>query len=146
MNLTAALLAVLLTEKVASAAVSPVLVSATVRTAVTGTASQGVLDLVGEKTGYSLASVVKILGLSLLVMTSIVSIGSSQGWFGKWTSAMSGWLGSRHGASAISCPSSGRLNEPVSDPATSYSPVGGLAIESMPVNDAVPAGSAGKSN
>lgn len=111
MNLTAALLAVLLTQKVASAAVSPGLAAATVKTAVSLTArkattaaiSQNVLDLARDSTGLSPASVAKVLALAVVIMVSAVSIARSQGIHG-WQSVFPGWSGSAGGQeSGASC-------------------------------------------
>ncbi len=111
MNLTAALLAVLLTQKVASAAVSAVLVSETVKTAVSGAAhkspasvvSQSVLELARETTSYSFWNLVKVLGLSLVIMISIGSIGRSQGMLRALDAVIPGWSGSGGHAGGGSC-------------------------------------------
>ena len=116
----AALLAVLLTQKVASAAVSPVLISATVKTAVSGTAhattsvvvSQNVLDLARETTGYSFWNLVKVLGLSFVILVSIVSIGRSQVMHALG-SVIPGWTGYGSPAGGSSC----AIGSPASGPA-----------------------------
>ncbi|HEY3964319.1 MAG TPA: sigma-70 family RNA polymerase sigma factor [Planctomycetaceae bacterium] len=123
MNLTAALLAVLLSQKVASAAVSPVLISATVQTAISGAAenspasvvSQSILELAYGTTRYSFWNLVKVLGLSLVIMISIGSIGRSQGLLRALDAVIPGWSGPGSHAGGGSCGSGSAAPEPIPD-------------------------------
>lgn len=126
MNLTAALLAVLLTQKVASATVSPVLVSVTVKTAISCAAhkspasvvSQSILELARETTSYSFWNLVKVLGLSLVIMISIGSIGRSQGVLRALEAVIPGLSGYSSHAGGGSCGGGSVVPEPTPNTTT----------------------------
>lgn len=90
LNLSAGLLAVLLAQKAASAAVSPLLVEATVKVgatagapeAVAGSASQAVLDLASESSESRIARRVKTFAAALVAALLIAAV---------WTEVSQSW-------------------------------------------------------
>jgi RNA polymerase sigma-70 factor (ECF subfamily) len=148
MNFTAALLTVLLTEKAASAAVPPVLVSATVKMAMldaarksaADTVAHSVLELLGKASGYSIWNAAKLLGVSAVILISIVSIGRSQGLIRGLGSVIPGWSGSDSYGSGSSCASSSQPTESSTESSTPILASDTIASENGTVNDVVTAG------
>ncbi|MBI3865261.1 MAG: sigma-70 family RNA polymerase sigma factor [Planctomycetia bacterium] len=122
MRLTTALLAILLTQKAASAAVSTTLVATTVKTAVTGSVksattasvSHSVLELARESAGLPFASAGKVLVLTIVIMASAVSICRSQGISIDLSSMIPGWAGGQasHSGGGSACSIGGPPGSP----------------------------------
>lgn len=110
LNLSAALLAILLVQKTASAAVSPVLVATTVKTAVSyaadgaaaGSLSPNLLELVLDPVRPALVGYLKTFSVALGLAVAIVLFWPSRGFSAKLP-----WFGISGGAASLSAPPAG---------------------------------------